>query len=144
MILYLDTSALVKLFINETYSELVREYYNNCRVVATSNIAYVEFNSALSRIYREGLIDFQNLQNIRNNFDNLWNFYKIINFDDNIIQKATKLLYETELRAFDSIHLASADFLRENTKDNVYFACFDKKLVMSANFIGLKVLNNQN
>ena len=42
MILYLDTSALVKLYIEEPGSERVREALNEAPIVSTSRVAYVE------------------------------------------------------------------------------------------------------
>jgi len=42
MLLYLDTSALVKLFIEERYSGRVREWVDAVDVVLTCRVAYAE------------------------------------------------------------------------------------------------------
>ncbi len=139
MILYLDTSALVKLFINETNSDLVRDYYHKAEFISTSIIAYVEFNSAISRLSKEGHIKIDEIETLKRNFDYHWNFIKIVELDGKIIKSATELLYKTELRAFDSVHLASANFFKEKIQKDLIFGCFDKRLINGANLIGLKV-----
>jgi len=55
MILYLDTSALVKLYVKETFSEVVWKAVRLAETFATSRIAYVEFYATLARREREGL-----------------------------------------------------------------------------------------
>ena len=59
MILYLDTSALVKLFVTEPSSELVAQFTEDSDTVVTSRIAYVEACSALARRRRENVLDAQ-------------------------------------------------------------------------------------
>ena len=54
MILYLDTSSLVKLYIDEPYSEEVWQWAVDAYALATSRVAYPEMLSALTRRYREG------------------------------------------------------------------------------------------
>lgn len=56
MICYLDTSALVKLYVHEQGSETVRKLVDAASVVATSKVAYPEARAALARGFREGLL----------------------------------------------------------------------------------------
>jgi uncharacterized protein with PIN domain len=51
--LYLDTSVLVKIYVEEDGSITIREQVNNARFVATSMIAYVEARAAFARRRRE-------------------------------------------------------------------------------------------
>ncbi len=51
MILYLDTSALVKLYVSEEGSEIVRGAVESAGRVATSRIAYAEARAALAPAY---------------------------------------------------------------------------------------------
>ena len=53
MILYLDTSALVKLYVRERGSAQVRAHVNNADVIATSVVAYAEARAAFARLRRE-------------------------------------------------------------------------------------------
>jgi len=54
MILYLDTSALVKVYVEEEGSPLVQGLIAGASLVATSRIAYAEARAALARASREG------------------------------------------------------------------------------------------
>ncbi len=56
MILYLDTSALVKLYSEEPGREKVQAAVEGARVIAVSEIGYVEARSALARKEREGAL----------------------------------------------------------------------------------------
>jgi uncharacterized protein with PIN domain len=52
LILYLDTSALVKLYVDEDGTLRARRGVGDAEVVSTSEIAYVELRAALARRYR--------------------------------------------------------------------------------------------
>ena len=54
MTLYLDTSALIKLYFDESGSVDVRKRVQQASMVATSRIAYVETLGAVARKVREG------------------------------------------------------------------------------------------
>lgn len=53
MILYLDTSSLVKVYIAEAGSDEVQALVASAAVVTTSRIAYPEMRAALARRRRE-------------------------------------------------------------------------------------------
>ena len=54
MILYLDTSALVKLYVREHGSAAVRALVERADVVATSVVAYAEARAAFARLVASG------------------------------------------------------------------------------------------
>ena len=54
MILYLDTSSLVKVYVDEPGYEETRKLIPQARSVATSLVTYVEMRSALGRKLRRG------------------------------------------------------------------------------------------
>ena len=142
MILYLDTSALVKVYLKEEFSDIVREEFLLANTIGISSIGYVEFHSALSRLFRENQLNEIQLNKIKLSFEEHWRNFMIIDLEDSIIKKASELIYKTELRAFDSIHLASAEFIKNNIDDNLIFGCFDKRLMSSAELIGLALIKN--
>ncbi|MBE9540835.1 MAG: type II toxin-antitoxin system VapC family toxin, partial [Proteobacteria bacterium] len=53
MVIYLDTSSLVKLYVEEEDSSKVADLVRSSKVIATSLIAYAEARSAFARRYRE-------------------------------------------------------------------------------------------
>jgi uncharacterized protein with PIN domain len=54
LILYLDTSSLVKLYVEEPGSPAVHAEVDGSELVATSTVAYAEARAALARRRREG------------------------------------------------------------------------------------------
>jgi uncharacterized protein len=56
MILYLDTSSLIKIYVDEPGSEIVRRLLGQASIVSTSVIAYPESRTALGRLRREGTL----------------------------------------------------------------------------------------
>lgn len=140
MISYLDTSALVKIFVKETYSEIVRQVYLESDYIAISNMGHVEFHSAIGRLFRENLIDSKQLFDLKNSFNIHWNNYQIIEFNKSIQLRASELLYQTKLRAFDSIYLASAEFLQRTFSKKLKFICFDKRLISAAEILDFELL----
>jgi predicted nucleic acid-binding protein len=54
VILYLDTSCLVKLYVTEDHSSDAREWFEQSEATATSVVAFVEAAAAVTRRAREG------------------------------------------------------------------------------------------
>ncbi|MFN3396653.1 MAG: PIN domain-containing protein [Thermodesulfovibrionales bacterium] len=64
MILYLDTSVLVKLYVDEAGSEKIRDITCNATVISTSKVAYAEARAAFARKQKEGGFSINILQRI--------------------------------------------------------------------------------
>jgi len=136
--LYLDTSALVKLYVEEQGSTLVREWVQEATAVATSAIAYAEARAAFARRRREKYFTSGDYRRVIQDFDNDWGHYVLLEVSDSVIRKAAKLAETHALRAYDAIHLASANVLREHLKERVLFASWDSKLLNAARREGLE------
>jgi len=54
LIAYLDTSALVKLYVSEDGSRALRAYASRSEALATSVVAYAEARAAFARLLRSG------------------------------------------------------------------------------------------
>ena len=74
MILFCDTSALVKLYVQEERSELMLEVAREARVVAVCRIAWVEAMSAFARRNREAPEETPLLNQVRDRFQQDWEF----------------------------------------------------------------------
>ncbi|MGA2083124.1 MAG: type II toxin-antitoxin system VapC family toxin [Holophaga sp.] len=138
MILYFDTSALVKLFVEEAHSTEVRTAARLANICVTGRIAYVEFLSALARREREGM-DPAVAQRIRDAFEAAWPDLMVIEVGRAITVRAAAFARLHRLRAYDAIHLASAQEIHETVPDMV-FACFDDLLNLGARNQGMKTL----
>ena len=82
MMLYLDTSALVKLYVDETKSEAVQHAVRQADAVATSLLAYTEARAAFARSRRERRFTSQVYSRIVSAFEEDWNRYVVIEVTD--------------------------------------------------------------
>lgn len=140
MICYLDTSALVKLYVEETGTREVQELVGKSKIMATSIVAYAEASSAFKRGFVEKIICEKEYNLCNSNFKNDWRSYLIVNIDSSLIFLAGDLAEKHNIRGFDSIHLASVIVLREKISNmDILFLCWDKKLAESAAREGFKI-----
>jgi predicted nucleic acid-binding protein len=139
--LYLDTSALVKLYVEEEGSPLVRKAVDEAETVATSILAYVEARAAFARRQREKTISLLNYRRVIRNLESDWGRYLILQATDVLIRRAGKLAEAHNLRAYDAIHLASAIILRQRLADTLSFASWDSQLQTAARREGLDLVH---
>lgn len=139
MILYLDTSSLDKLYVEEEGSEDVRRQVAGATVVATSAVAYAEALAAFARKHRDGGLSEEEYGHVANDFRQEWTAYLAIDVSGAIIARAGDLTERHDLRGFDAIHLASALALRDRTGSGVLFSCADERLNAAAAAVGLDI-----
>src|SRR3989338_45372 len=99
MIVYIDTSNLVKLYVDETGSEKIKDMVQNATVLSTSKVAYAEARAAFARKQREKGFSIGILRKIVEGFNRDWESYFVIEVTDGLIRFAEKYM----LRGFDSI-----------------------------------------
>ena len=137
MNLYLDTSALVKLYVEEEGSAAVRDAVAGAEVVATVDIAYVEARAAFARRRRERRLSPGDYHRTLREFEADWERYLVLEVTSALIRRAARLAETRALRAYDAIHLASANLLRERLQGPILFACWDSTLSTAAGREGL-------
>lgn len=141
MIVYLDTSALLKLYVAELHTPEVKRAVQSSSQPASSTIAFVEAYSAFARRQREGGIDALLLDKARQEFTADWDSFLQIELADSLLRRAADMAQAFYLRAYDSVHLASAELLLKETSEPVVFACFDRRLNQAAAVLGLTLLD---
>ena len=125
MILFLDTSALVKLYVEETHSAAVREWVAEAEVVAVCRVAYPEAVSALSRRMRAGDLPKSGYGVASRALRRDWDRLAVVG-----------------LRGFDAIHLSSAMAVASAPAGpDVLFSSFDTALNRAAAGERLQVLS---
>jgi uncharacterized protein len=139
VILYLDSSALVKLYVPETDSALIKRRVEAADMPATSRISYAEARAAFARKRREHTVGLRDYQTVVQDFENDWESYFIVDVSESLIKRAGQLAQHHALRGYDAVHLASAVILSEEANQPVRFACFDEKLRRAARRHGLTV-----
>lgn len=138
---YLDTSALIKRFVAEKGSPLVRALVTRKGPVATAKIAYVEVHAGLARKHREGRLSGRHYTLACRQFEGDWPSYARVDLLDDILLLARDLIRQHPLRGFDAIHLASAISLRTSLGEEVTFAAADGRLLQAAKAERLRTLD---
>jgi len=128
MIGYLDTSSLVKLYMEEDGSSQVDDLVSSSEFASTSIVAYAEARAAFARRYREKAFTSAEYNRIKKYFEKDWSSYLTLNLTGEIVRLAGDLAEKHALRGFDSVHLASAFILRRELSAPIVFSCFDDNL----------------
>jgi uncharacterized protein len=136
---YLDTSVLVKWYLNEIHSEQVSDYIMSLNVAAISTLTKTEMRCLLAR--RKRMLEFDvNLEGqIYATFldDIAQGHLLLYKVEDKHLESASYLisiLPEQALRTFDAIHLAIA---QHHGFERI--AAADKVLSKAAEALGFKV-----
>jgi len=133
LILYLDTSSLIKLYIPENGSAEVRSLLEDASLVATSVVAYPEARSALARLRREGSLETAEFDFARERLEDDWSGYLVLEVTEAIWRRGGDLAEAYALRGFDSLHLASFLSLADaGLEKSVRFSSFDDRLNTAA------------
>ena len=140
MIVYIDTSDLVKLYVDESGSDAIKEIVHKATVISTSKVAYAEARSAFVRKQRDDGFSAKVLRKIVEDFNREWESYFLIEVTDGLIRSAGDIAEKHLLRGFDSIHLASAINLKNKIGSEVYFSSNDEKLNQASEKEGIIVL----
>lgn len=138
---YLDTSALVKLFVQEKGSQAVRETVSRGGPAATAKIAYAEVHAGLARRRRQGDLSSVKYTTACRHFEEDWLASIRVDLHDEVLLIARELVRRRPLRAFDAIHLASALMLQSGLNEPVTFIAADARLLQAAAAEKLLVLN---
>jgi len=142
LILYLDTSALVKLFFRETGSNFVVDLVAKADSVITSQVAYAESCSALARRKRDKRLTRDEFETAKRNLDEMWPQMDTVLIDE---IKAGELAIKHIIRGFDAIHLAAALELRTSGDAplDVTFCSFDDRQNEAARAEDLTVVRRE-
>ncbi len=143
VILYLDTSALVKFYVEESYSNTVVSAIEQAEAVASHVITYIEVHAAFARLHREQVLTDEQFEIVKREFAEDWDNYFQIPVTQPLLQRAAEVAETFSLRAYDSVHLAAADNLfKQRGSQSFIFACFDRRLNQAASQLGLSLLSD--
>ena len=128
MVIYLDTSSPVKLYVEEEDSSKIADLVESSNVTATSLIAYAEARAAFARKFREKAFTPSEHRRLISSLNEDWGEYLIMKVTNKLVRLAGDLAEKHSLRGFDAIHLSSAVSLRQKLSAPVVFSCSDRKL----------------
>jgi len=141
VILFCDTSALVKLYILEENSALLKIELKKADAIAVCRIAWAEAHAAFSRRAREIKEDSLPIEQAKNALASDWPHYVILEVNQNLVELAGEYADTFALRGYDSIQLAAATETARISDQSVTFACFDTRLNKAARILGLTLLS---
>jgi uncharacterized protein len=131
VILFMDSSALVKLYVLEPETDAVLKAVRKAKGVAISSLALPETTRALHRRAEENIIThaesnaaFKQLLSDLPMFDS-------VPVDDFIGTRASLLIRSKGLKGADAVHLASVAYLSHERR-GVQFMTFDEQLENAA------------
>lgn len=141
MNVYLDTSAMVKLYIDEAGSEKIREIvFSETNNVFISKITGAEVAAAFSRRRRMKDIAEEDYEEILSDFvSDYENLFAKSEVTDSVISLAIELTKRQALRGYDAVQLASVLTLGDEINDNLIFISADVDLNDMARTEGLVV-----
>jgi predicted nucleic acid-binding protein len=131
-LIYLDTSAVLKRYVEEVESEECEQILSNFQKFTISNIGVTETLINL----RRKLVGLEGDLAVRL-FEADLNSYDVVEFNKEIGREAVEVSGGKNLATLDSIHIASA--LRFKTQD-ITFLTYDRSQALAARRNGLKTL----
>ena len=131
--LYLDTSALAKLYVREPETPEVRRLVDaSSGLVFTSIVTYAEMLAVLARCRKERRLAETAWHSAKRGFLADWRLLHVVGLDERVLAPAEKLIEAHGLRGFDAVHLCAALWI-----GSPLFACFDARLRAAAQSSGL-------
>jgi len=141
MILFLDTSALMKAYAKEEKSDEVRGALKEAKSSLVSLVTWAEMCAAFGLKERTQQITHAEVKAGLDRLGKEWPNFGKIAVDADLVTEAGYLALEFGLRAYDSVQLASAQRIHKQLGQNLFFCCFDKPLNAAATTLGIQVLN---
>ncbi len=138
MLVFADTSALIKLFLKEPDSPAVIEL-TSTGVVCVCRIAWAEAMAAFSRRAREQPADTELIDHAKRTFTRHWRRLSIVDVSQSVVERAGDYADAFALRGYDAVQLAAAQELASALPDATTFACFDVRLNKAARALGMLV-----
>ena len=140
MILFCDTSALLKLFVDEIGCDSMAKARSDSEAIAVCRITWAESMAAFAQRSRVKGANQAGLAQAKSLFENTWSNFVISEVTQPLVEKAGMYAEAFALRGYDSVQLAAAHNLHEQFVLPLTFACFDRRLSQAAALLQLEVL----
>jgi predicted nucleic acid-binding protein len=127
-IIYLDTSALLKLYIQEAHSDDVAGLVSVADGAGTSILTYTEMAAAMSRAARMRLISDDAASTAWDKFLGDWPEFTRLKLSAALTERAATLAWGFGLRGYDAMHMAAALTWQDALDEPVLLATFDRLL----------------
>lgn len=135
-LVYFDSSAFVKLVVEERGSDLAAALWDGCDAAVSSRLAYPEVRSALAAAGRNRDVRPSDAARAVANWEEFWASIRPVELTASVERLAGDLSATHGLRGADSVHLASALAIDD---PGVIVAVWDRRLHAGARAAGLRV-----
>ncbi|MCI0589130.1 MAG: type II toxin-antitoxin system VapC family toxin [Planctomycetes bacterium] len=140
MLVYLDTSALVKRYVHEPGSGEVLSLFAPGSPSAVSRIAHLEAAGAFARRARSRALRHADLDPLLERLSRDMEECRVVEVTPEVLDRTVRTVRDLPLRAHDALHLSSALWTRDRLDPDVRFTCADRPLARIAGQNGLKPL----
>ena len=107
-LVYFDSSAFVKLLVEEAGSDLAAELWDAADATLSSRLAYPEVCAALAAAGQAGRLDRTGERAAQQSWLEFWSAARPVELTAGVAQRAGELASRYGLRGADAVHLASA------------------------------------
>jgi uncharacterized protein len=135
-IVYFDSSALVKLLVQEVGSGLAAELWDGCDAAVASRLAYPEVRAALAAAGRNHDLDSAGVAAAEQAWEEYWPATRPVELTRSVERHAGQLAAQHALRGADAVHLASALAIKD---PGLILAAWDRRLRAGASAAGLPI-----
>ena len=137
MILYLDSSALVKRYVAEIGSQEVAQAMTQAQVSGTVVMARAEMAAAFAKAVRMAALTEEEAKTCLDQFRRDWPHLVRTRVTEATVARADQFAWQYHLRGYDAVHLAAAVLWQEILGELVTMATFDLKLWQVATQVGI-------
>lgn len=137
-IVYFDSSAFVKLLIEEDGSDIAAALWDGCDAAASSRLAYPEVLAALAAAGRAHRIRADEQLQAQAMWEEFWAATRAVELTEDIAHHAGQLAATHLLRGADAVHLASALAI-----DGAVFAVWDQQLRTAGHEAAIRLAPSQ-
>ena len=150
--LYLDSSALVKRYVQEEGSKAVTSRFERGEIIYTSVLSFAEVHAAIGRKHREKQLSINEKGKLVDEFMNDWLFsLSILELTTHTMTALPALCEQYFLKSSEAIHLSAAIWLKDSIRVHakrfegsgniVEFGVCDRRLGEAALKRGFQVFN---
>jgi predicted nucleic acid-binding protein len=135
-IVYFDSSACLKLLVEEDGSDLAAALWDGCDAAVSSRLAYPEVRAALAAAGRADLLDAADQRRAEAAWEDYWAAIRPVELTEPVAAHAGRLAGEHALGGADAVHLASLLVLGGA---ETVFAVWDQRLRDGAHTAGVRL-----
>jgi predicted nucleic acid-binding protein len=140
VITYFETSAFVKLVVDEESSDQAGALWDASDFLLTSRLTYAETRAALAAARRDRRLSGKALTDAKVGLDDRFDELDVVEVTESIVRSAGDLCEIHRLRGYDAVHLASALTI---LAPDLALATWDRELAEAGRASGLDVAGIQ-